>query len=63
MASAIHMCLFDLEKAFDSVEFAVLLDWLFLIGVNGKPGVSSGTGTNMGDVLCRMIGDHPLPSR
>ena len=34
--STVHMCLFDLEKAYDSVEFAVLLDRLFSIGVNGK---------------------------
>ena len=31
-----HMCLFDIHKAFDSVEFPVLLDCLFSIGVNGK---------------------------
>ena len=30
------MCLYDLQKAFDSVEFPVLLDRLFSIGVNGK---------------------------
>ena len=34
--STIHMCLYDLQKAFDSVEFPVLLDRLFSIGVNGK---------------------------
>lgn len=34
--SAVHMCLYDLQKAFDSVEFPVLLDQLFSIGVNGK---------------------------
>ena len=31
-----HMCLLDLQKAFDSVEFPVLLDCLFSIGINGK---------------------------
>ena len=30
------MCLYDLQKAFDLVEFPVLLDCLFSIGVNGK---------------------------
>ena len=30
------MCLYDLQKAFDSVEFPVLLDRLFSVGVNGK---------------------------
>ena len=34
--STVHMCLFDLENAYDSVEFAILLDQLFSIGVNGK---------------------------
>ena len=34
--STVHMCLFDLAKAFDSVEFPVMLDKLFSIGVNGK---------------------------
>ena len=30
------MYLYDLQKAFDSVEFPVLLDHLFSIGINGK---------------------------
>ena len=30
------LCFFDLEKAFDSVEYDVLLEHLFRIGVNGK---------------------------
>ena len=30
------MCLHDLQKAFDSVEYAVLLEKLFDAGVNGK---------------------------
>ena len=34
--STVHMCLFDLAKAFDSVEFPVMLDKLFSISVNGK---------------------------
>ena len=34
--SIVHMCLYDLQKAFDSVEFPVLLDRLFSIGVNRK---------------------------
>ena len=35
-SSTMHMCLFDLKKAFDSVEFPVLLDQLFSFGINGK---------------------------
>ena len=34
--STVHMCLLDLQKAFDSVEFPVLLDRLFSVGINGK---------------------------
>ena len=34
--STVHMGLFDIQKAFDSVEFPVLLDRLFSIGVNSK---------------------------
>ena len=34
--STVHMCLFGLQKAFNSVEFPVLLDRLFSIGVNRK---------------------------
>ena len=30
------MCLYDLQKAFDSVEYPVLLEKLFEAGVNGK---------------------------
>ena len=30
------MCCFDLEKAFDSIEYDVLLNHLFNIGINGK---------------------------
>lgn len=32
----VYMCLYDLEKAFDSVEFSVLLKRLFDIGINSK---------------------------
>ena len=31
-----YLCLFDLEKAFDSVELPVLLNSLFQVGINGK---------------------------
>ena len=31
-----YLCLFDIEKAFDSVEFPILLRHLYDIGVNGK---------------------------
>ena len=34
--STVHMCLYDLQKAFDSVEFPVMLDRLYSIGVSGK---------------------------
>ena len=30
------MCLYDLEKAFDSIEYPVLFNRLFEVGVNGK---------------------------
>ena len=30
------MCLYDLQKAFDSVELAIILQRLFDIGINGK---------------------------
>ena len=30
----VHMCLYDLQKAFDSVEYPVLLKRLFEAGVN-----------------------------
>ena len=31
-----YLCLYDLEKAFDSVEFPTLLSHLFKYGINGK---------------------------
>jgi exonuclease III len=31
-----YLCFFDMEKAFDSVEFSVLLNRLFDLGINGK---------------------------
>ena len=34
--SNIFMCLYDLQKAFDSVEYPILLQRLFDVGVNGK---------------------------
>jgi len=34
--SQVYMCLYDLQKAFDSVEYPVLLERLFEAGVNGK---------------------------
>ena len=34
--SGVHMCLYDLEKAFDLIEYPVLLNRLFEVGVDGK---------------------------
>ena len=34
--SHVYMCLYDLQKAFDSVEYLVLLQKLYDVGVNGK---------------------------
>ena len=34
--SKMYMCLYDLQKAFDSIEFPVILKRLFEIGVNSK---------------------------
>jgi len=31
-----YLCFFDLEKAFDSVEYSTLLSHIFKLGVNGK---------------------------
>ena len=35
--SQVFMCLYDMQKAFDSVEYPVLLDRLYEAGVNGLP--------------------------
>ena len=51
----VYMSLFDPEKVYGIVEFAVQLDRLFMIAVSGKNSTSSGTGTRMGD--------HPLLSQ
>ena len=34
--SRVYMCLYDLQKAFDSVEYLVLLEKPYDVGVNGK---------------------------
>ena len=34
--SQVFMCLYDVQKAFDSVEYPVLLDRLYEAGVNGS---------------------------
>ena len=34
--STVYMCLYDLQKAFDSIEYPVLLKRLYDLGVNGK---------------------------
>ena len=34
--SRVFMCLYDLQKAFDSVEYSVLLERLFEVGISGK---------------------------
>ena len=30
----VYMCLYDLEKAFDSIEYPILLHWLYGIVIN-----------------------------
>ena len=35
-SSKVYMCLFDLQKAFDSIEYPVLLSHLYKVGINGK---------------------------
>ena len=30
------MCLYDLQKAYDSVEYSVLLNRMFEVGINGR---------------------------
>ena len=40
--SHVFMCLYDLEKAFDTVEYPILLERLYAAGINGK--------------CCRLIG-------
>ena len=39
------MCLYDLQKSFDSVEYPVLLEKLFDVGVNGEGGSFSTGGS------------------
>ena len=34
--SCVFMCLYDLEKAFDTVEYPILLERLYAAGINGK---------------------------
>ena len=34
--SRVYMCLYDLQKVFDSIEYPVLLNRLYDLGVNGK---------------------------
>ena len=34
--SKVYMCLYDLQKAFDLVEYPVLFRRLFEVGINGK---------------------------
>ena len=34
--SVVYQCFYDLEKAFDSVEYCVFLDHLYRSGINGK---------------------------
>ena len=34
--SPVYMCLYDLQKALDSVEYLVLLEKLYNVGVNSK---------------------------
>ena len=34
--SSVLMCLYDLQKDYDSVEYPVLLERLYGVGINGK---------------------------
>ena len=34
--SKVYMCLFDLQKAFDSIEYPILFSHLYKLGINGK---------------------------
>ena len=40
-----YLCLFDLEKAYDSVELPILLKQLFDLGINEKFGKNWYTGS------------------
>ena len=34
--SKVYMCLFNLQKAFDSIEYPALLSHFYKVGINGK---------------------------
>jgi hypothetical protein len=55
--SDVLMCLYDVQKAYDSVEYPVLLKGLFDVGVNGKLWRLMKTGTLVGIVLLGTVGD------
>ena len=57
-----YLCLFDLEKAFDSIEHSVLLERLLQIGIGGKTWrvisdwyVSAASSVRIGSVLSEPV--------
>ena len=50
--SSVNMCLYEMQKAFDSVEYCVLLERLFSVRVNGKCCI---VGMRMCDAECVLM--------
>ena len=68
--SPVYLCLYDLQKAYDSVEFPVLLDRLYKAGVNGrtwrliKDWYQDGVCTvKVNGKVSRVLGDQGCSSR
>ena len=57
-----YLCLYDLEKAFDSVEFSILMKRLFDVSVNSKTRhIYCKIGTLTVKVLYAWVSMYPLP--
>ena len=54
------MCLYDLQKAFDSVEYPVLLEKLYKVGVNGKMWRLLNSWYNGGSCQVKVDGRMPV---